>query len=265
MQSALRPFRPIKPGEILREELDVRGWTQVDLAEILGRPVQAINEIIGGKKAITPETAVALARALETSPEYWLNLESAYRLDLLCGRQNHEDDIARRSRLYTVAPVKELMKRQWIDVPNPQDLDRLEQEVCHFLNISSLQEAPCIAFAARKAYREDPHNLSQIAWVCRVKQVATNLNVAKFSKPQLEMAIKELPRLSVEELGTRRLPYVLAALGVRFVIVETLPNTRIDGASVWLDDKSPVIAVSLRDDRVEQLLVHIDARIGPYP
>ena len=49
MASALRPFRPIKPGEILQEELEARGWTQADLAEIVDRPVQAINEIVAGK------------------------------------------------------------------------------------------------------------------------------------------------------------------------------------------------------------------------
>ncbi|MFQ5853975.1 MAG: HigA family addiction module antitoxin, partial [Candidatus Binatia bacterium] len=115
MKPALRPFRPIRPGEILQEELDTRRWTQADLAEILGRPVQAINEIITGKKAITPDTALALSLALGTSPKYWLNQESAYRLDLLHERRSNGEDIARRSRLYTVTPVKELIKRRWID------------------------------------------------------------------------------------------------------------------------------------------------------
>src|SRR5215813_9343969 len=133
MKPALRPFRPVKPGEILQEELEAREWTQADLAEILGRPVQAINEIIVGKKAITPDTALALSQALGTSPEYWLNLESAYRLDLLHERRSSGSEISRRSRLYSIAPVKELMKRRWIDVSTPFDLDRLEQEVCRFL------------------------------------------------------------------------------------------------------------------------------------
>lgn len=68
------------PGEFLREELEARGWTQTDLAEILGWPLQAVNAIINGKKEITPETAIALGAAFGTSAELWLNLESAYRL-----------------------------------------------------------------------------------------------------------------------------------------------------------------------------------------
>ena len=51
------------PGDFIREELDARGWTQRNLAEILGRPTQVVNSIINAKKEITPETAVALAAA----------------------------------------------------------------------------------------------------------------------------------------------------------------------------------------------------------
>ncbi len=68
------------PGDFIREELDARGWTQRDLAEIIDRPLQAVNAIVNGKKEITPATAVALAAAFDTSPEFWLNLESAYQL-----------------------------------------------------------------------------------------------------------------------------------------------------------------------------------------
>ena len=68
------------PGEYIREEIEARGWTQIDLAEILGRPAQAVSEIITGKRSITPEMARALGDAFGTSAQLWLNLESRYRL-----------------------------------------------------------------------------------------------------------------------------------------------------------------------------------------
>lgn len=68
------------PGEFIREELAARGWSQTDLATIVGRPLQTINQIVNGKKEVTPETAVALGAAFGTGAEYWLNLESQYRL-----------------------------------------------------------------------------------------------------------------------------------------------------------------------------------------
>ena len=70
----------IPPGELLEEELEARGISQRDLARQAGRPAQAINEIIRGKKRITPETALDLERVLGTPASFWLNLESNYQL-----------------------------------------------------------------------------------------------------------------------------------------------------------------------------------------
>ena len=74
------PVRAISLGRILQRELDSRGWTQKDLAEITKRPPQTINEIIKGTKQITPETARELSAALGTTAEFWINLETNYRL-----------------------------------------------------------------------------------------------------------------------------------------------------------------------------------------
>ena len=70
----------IPPGELLEEELEARGISQRDLARQTGRPPQAIDEIIRGKKRITPETALDLERVLGTPASFWLNLESSYQL-----------------------------------------------------------------------------------------------------------------------------------------------------------------------------------------
>ena len=68
------------PGKYLQEAIDSHGWTQGEFAEIVGRPGRLISEIIAGKRGITPDTAQALAAALETTPEYWMELDSAYQL-----------------------------------------------------------------------------------------------------------------------------------------------------------------------------------------
>jgi len=72
----------IPPGELLAEELGARALTQATLARQMGRPKQAINEIIRGKKQVTAETALQLERALGISAEFWLNLETMYRLTI---------------------------------------------------------------------------------------------------------------------------------------------------------------------------------------
>lgn len=72
---------PTHPGEILSEEfLKPLGLTQVKLAEHLGVPVQRVNELVRGKRGVTPETAWMLAGAFGTSPEFWLNLQTHHDL-----------------------------------------------------------------------------------------------------------------------------------------------------------------------------------------
>jgi len=69
------------PGEILKEEfLDPLGITQVAFAAHIGVPLQRVNEIVRGKRGITPETAWIFSQALGTTPEFWMNLQNAYDL-----------------------------------------------------------------------------------------------------------------------------------------------------------------------------------------
>ena len=78
--------RPTTPGEILREEfLEPKRITQAVLAKRMGVPLQRVNTIITGRRAITAETALLLARVLKTSPEFWMNLQAA--VDLWDARQ----------------------------------------------------------------------------------------------------------------------------------------------------------------------------------
>ena len=72
---------PTHPGEILIEEfLRPLGYTQVAFAEHIGVSVQRINELVRGKRGVTPETAWLLSQALGTTPQFWVNLQSNHDL-----------------------------------------------------------------------------------------------------------------------------------------------------------------------------------------
>ena len=72
---------PTHPGAILREDfLEPLGQSQVALAAHLDISVQRVNELVRGKRGVTPETAWLLSQALNTTPEFWLNLQAAYDL-----------------------------------------------------------------------------------------------------------------------------------------------------------------------------------------
>ena len=135
-----------QPGEYIREELVERGWTQMDLAEILGRPPQVVNEIVAGKRSITPETARGLGDAFGTSAQLWMNLEASYQLSRVSAK---DDTVSRRALLYGLAPIKEMQRRGWIETTSNAEI--LETQVLGFFEISTLDQPIRFAHAARKS------------------------------------------------------------------------------------------------------------------
>lgn len=80
-------YAPIHPGEVLMEDfIEGFGITQNKLAVSIGVPPRRINEIVHGKRAITADTALRLGRYFGIEPQYWLNLQSQYELELAADR-----------------------------------------------------------------------------------------------------------------------------------------------------------------------------------
>ena len=73
---------PIHPGEILKDELDELGLTANAMALALRIPANRLTEIINGKRGISPDTAMRLARYFGTSAQMWMNLQSHYELEV---------------------------------------------------------------------------------------------------------------------------------------------------------------------------------------
>jgi HTH-type transcriptional regulator/antitoxin HigA len=242
------PAEVFPPGEFIREEIEARGWSQVELAEILGRPPRLVSELIAGKRAITPETAKGLGEAFNTGAQFWMNLESSYRLAQV--KHDGSNSVSRRAKLYEKAPVKEMMRRHWIQPT--ENIDVLEKSVLDFLHIKSLDEQPqLLPHAARKSTSYAEHSPAEQAWLFRARQLAHAVDVKPFSEMSFASALARLKNMLRDPEDARQVPRVLADAGVRFLVVETLPQTRIDGACLWLNDKSPAIVVSLRFDRID--------------
>ena len=77
-----RKLPPIHPGELLRDELDEIGVSLNELGRALRVPMNRISAIVNGKRAITVDTAMRLGRYFGTSAQMWLNLQSAYDLEV---------------------------------------------------------------------------------------------------------------------------------------------------------------------------------------
>lgn len=245
----LMPAEAFAPGTYLQEMLDGRGWTQAEFAEIIGRPVKTVNQIINGKAAITPTTAKEFGVALGTSAMLWLNLEASFQL-------HHAPEpaaprIARHARLRGRYPVREMVNRGWIAASS--DPDVLEQQVLRFFGVGDLEATPSLAHAAKKTGYPEDLNGAQLAWLFRVRQIAGAMTVPPYSEKRLREAIPALADLLLSPEEVRHVPRVLAECGVRFVVVEHVPSSKIDGVCFWLDRKpaAPVIGMSLRRDKID--------------
>jgi len=234
------------PGEFLREELEARSWSQTELAEIIGRPVRLINEIIAGKKAITPETAIQLGESLGTSPDLWMNLESQYQLSKV---RTFDTPIKRRAKLYERFPVREMIKRGWITAC--MSIDVLEQQFRDFFMIADLGDEPTFSHAARKTDAESAPTIFQLAWLFRARQIASELVTRPYDESALRMALQRLSALRTAPEETRHVDRILAECGVRLVVVEPIAGTKIDGACFWLANNQPTVAMTLRLDRID--------------
>lgn len=241
------------PGEIIRDELDARGWVQKDLAEITDRPLQAINEIINAKKEITIETAIELGAAFGTSADFWLNLEKDYRLWI--EKQENEaietDSIKRRSRIYSLAPIRKIQKRGWIK--KTQNIRKLEQELCDFFNIDDIFSEPELSLANfRLSIDRGAEEIAVRSWLRRVEQVSTKIEVDEFSLNHFDHIVDELLDFTYFAEDVNQIPDILRRYGIRFLILEHLPKTYIDGAT-FIFNKRPTIALTLRYDRIDSL------------
>ena len=250
------PAEVFAPGEYLRDELEERGWTVTEFAEIIGRPVQAVSEILNGKKEITTETALALSEAFGTSPALWLNLQTNYRLfeqrTRIASSSTSLTPVARRARLRGLLPLAEVRNRGWL--PATDDLDVIEDAVRRFLDVGSLDEQPRFALAARRANTTEPITLEQAAWLAHVRTVAATRTVSAFDRTKLASLALALPR--VLRAGPSKLTELqprLADCGVTLVIAEGLRGGKLDGAVTFVGNR-PVIGLTTRGDRFDGLL-----------
>jgi len=245
------PAEVFPPGDFILDELEERGWTQTNLAEITGRPDSTICSIIAVKKALSEEIAVELASAFGTSPQFWLNLENAYRLSKVA---TETIPIEHRAKIFQAAPVRDMQKRGWIRVlDSPEDT---EKELIRFFEVPSLDQVSNLRVAARASVQNGSTlTPEQLAWCVRALQLAKAVPAKKYSNKSFEEGVLQLQLLTDFPENVRKVPRVLGEMGIRFVLVEHLPKSKIDGAALWLgedDDWSkPVVALSLRYDRID--------------
>ena len=233
------------PGDFLLEELEARGWNQLEFAEIIGRPPKMVSEIILGKRSITPETAIQFGEALGTGPELWMNLESQHQLSKV---RPADKVVARKASLYSRFPVREMVKRGWIEATDSVDV--LEQRFRAYFGLKDLAEPIVFPFAAKASGKTTD---TQYAWLFAAHKLAKRIAAPNYQASSLQEALPRLQALMTAPEEARHIPRILNECGVRFVVIEPLPSSLIDGACFWIGEQQPAIAISTRLDRIDNL------------
>lgn len=243
------------PSQLVRKQLELRGWTQSDLAFALGTTAASVNQVLNDKRNITPATAKAIGAALGVDPLALMRLQTER--DLAVAKEP-DPIIAARGKILALYPLREMLKREWIPPRDKWTPHDLEQAVAGFFGKTSLDDVPHISHAAKRTLVEEIP-AAQMAWLFRVKQIAEEMPTPAYSRTALADAVDQMKEYRVHREDIRHVPRLLSESGVRFVLVEGLPGSKIDGVCLWLNDSSPVIGMSLRFDRIDNfwfVLIH---------
>ncbi len=239
------------PGQFLNALLKERGWPTQALAVVLGVSENFVTRLRTDRRRITADVALSLEEVFGVSADSFLKLQISY--DLATAKITAQPDPDRkvRAQLYGELPIGEMIKRRWIKAENARDFTEVERGLADFFGVRALDEIEYLPHAAKKTSVDSDVTPVQRTWLHRVRRIAEEMYVKPSTKKLVKTAITKLTALrrSPEEL--RKVPRLLMEGGIRFAIVETLKDAKIDGVCFWLNGQSPVVGMSLRYDRID--------------
>lgn len=237
----------IHAGEFLEETLEEIGMTQVELANRLGRPIQAVNEIIKGKKSITSTTALELEDVLGIPSHIWLGLESEYQI--VIARQEELKQMEEESKSLKNYPYADLVKLGFVKATT-KAVEKVD-ELKRFFSVAKLAQIPQVQAyepAFRVANTNNVSNEAIATWIQAVRLKAKDMQTDKFDKKKLKDSlsqIKSLMNLDIKE-AINQIQKILNSCGIALVLLPHFKNTKVYGATFWLDNEKAVIAMTLR-------------------
>jgi HTH-type transcriptional regulator / antitoxin HigA len=250
--SELRPHILVGPGDYIEEQLEVRGWTQQDFADIIGVSIQTVNKLLKNKTNITTHIATALAEAFEQSAQYWLNLDALYQIQS-SNFSNQKQEVQTRKEIYNRIPVNEMARRGWIN--KGKSFEEFKANILKFFGWDSLDFSlfdktlgPSFRKSEKLAEKFSPS--AAMCWFQMAKNTACTINAPAYNQDELKKLYKKIAYYSSLENGVADFLTALNACGVKFFVLGHLKNTYIDGAA-FMDKHNPVIVYTGRYKRLD--------------
>ena len=251
--SELKASKKFGPGYFIREQMELRNWTQSDLAEVLGITVKHLNKILQDKQALTLDMARVLGEVFNTSAQYWINIDTGYRLWQAQERTQGEMEADLKGIIYERMPVKDMLTKGWL---KPfESVDKLVAQVLQFwgwpeldFSILDKQYLPCLT---RKSEAYNHFNASYaITWYRKALNEAVNFSHLPYKRSKLEKLYEQVHLYTSKENGINQFIKDLAKSGVIFFVLPHLQKTYLDGAA-FFSEKNPVIVYTGRYKRID--------------
>jgi len=249
------------PIEAIRFRMEQQGLTQRDLVPYIGSRSK-VSEVLNGKRPLTLKMMRALHKGLHIPAEVFLQDYGDITLE-------KQSEIA-----WDKFPVKEMAKRRWFPgfKGRPREADEKSEELMTGLfkraGVTRVERA-FLKYHVRSGSRMDSYALA--AWWTRVVELTKEQTLPRaYTKGSIDQRFMEnLVSLSYFDDGPRLVKEYLNKSGIHFVILAHLPHTHLDGAALLLDDGTPVVALTLRYDRLDNFwfclcheLAHIDLHLS---
>lgn len=254
-------YTTVHPGEVLRDELETRGVKQKDFAATIGMPASVLNDLVNGKRSVTPDIAILLEAALGKDAGSWLRLQAER--DLEIARQK-EEFLRKQKDIETWQAIQDCCNVKYLERYLPEGLGKTIQEktetVLSFFgvkNADALREAfikdvnPAF-FRKSAKLTNNPVNLftwKQIAYDKSAKQA----HPKRFSSDAQAELAEGLNTIFFENEDTlQRISDLMYEYGIRFFLQNNEKGTHIDGFSFWRG-ANPSIALTLRYQKIDIL------------
>jgi len=262
------PARGFHPGEDIRDEIDAREeLTQGELARNLGMKPSQLNEIIKGKRNITPGLAILLEEALGIDKEYWMNAQKQYDLDKARISKSVQERVLALETwksLKSCLPVKDFRRQKIITDDPVKDLPELKK-IYGTLNTeaikSQIQEP--VAGYYRKSEQLEVNMTNLTGWKQLVKYKASQVKITcEFDNTSANSLVESLHEIFRQNNNTKsKVKALLESYGILMVYQPHFEKTPVDGYS-FVSGRNPVIAMSLRHKRIDNFAFTLFHELG---
>lgn len=263
----LTPFKATHPGILIADELEVRDdITQKDLATLLDVKPSFLNEIIKGKRAVTADIAILLEKALDIPADYWMKFQSQYEIDTARIKEKNITKL-KLMEIWNVikqyVPVKYFKKKGYLTDNLAKDISKIQ--LIYSINsldelIGKHSEKRFSFFRKSEKLQIDERNM--IAWTSLAEYEAQNKETNIFNFENLPQLNKELKEIFFQNSNTlEKVDRILSQYGIKFLIIDKLDKTPIDGYSFW-SKNNPAIAMTLRHSRIDNFAFVLTHEIG---